>query len=758
MQDTMTLQNLSAASGLAASPVNSQALRKTATRRTAVVPLDLHDGRQTTTVISLAEIFGYLRKHWKMGVLIALPLAAATFYMLGMGAKVYEAEARLLLRIQDPNVFNFGELARTTVTEISAPMLVNNHRAELKSRRFVDYLYAHINEADRKAFLDQYARKKSWKDPIKSFLGMSGNAKTLPPGDLFAIKLAEATRVEPLKDSHILRVQIRAGDAALAAKLANHYIEDYIRYVSEQELTVTHAETDFLEGKGDEIRARLEESEKQLAAYRESQGLVMESEVKDISGDKVRQLTVAISDAEVKRAKLKQDRETIRQSSSTNREPLDLKIVAENPDVVASRKLLEAKTAERAPLAVFCGPRHPKMIAINQEIDNYRKALDRNIAAIMTMTDQDETNISKQIEDLQQQLKAAQAAVFVQGEKMVKQKLLHDKVLMDRELYNKISLRMNQSDLTGQFKESGHLRVADTAVAPEKPLKPNKPVALLASMFVFGFFMIGLPVGFGFCKDQLAPKLRGASLDGNPFPEDTEAAPTTGTLTTLAPEQPVIGHLPDVANATPTNLLSEFLRPGSASADSLRDIVAMLEKRTEQRSGPGVVFISSAESGEGKTSLSSALAAAFCNRGRRVFMIECNATSPTFHLLFPHAYTHATWNKDGMEALRYGTSNLYILPNHPHSTSGEMIDVLENYRGWIEKARPEVDWIILDGSSIMHNFADVTPLLPLATDVILVQDAVSSSNAHVKGALNLLRPRLSKSAFCGVVMNRVRNR
>ncbi|MEI6535393.1 MAG: hypothetical protein WCN98_08650 [Verrucomicrobiaceae bacterium] len=753
----MTLQNLSAAGELATAAVKPKTLRKSTPRRAVVVPLDFGESTQTTTVVSLAEIFGYLRKRWKLGVLIALPLAAVTFSMLGMGAKVYEAEARLLLRIQDQNVFNFNEIARTTVTEISAPMLVNNHRAELKARRFVDYLYSHIGEDDRNAFLAQYAPKKSWKDPIKSLLGMSAPAKPLPPEDLFATKLSEATRVEPLKDSHILRVQIRAGDAALAARLANHYIEDYIRYVSEQELTVTHAETEFLEGKGEEIRTRLEDSEKQLASYRESQSLVQDSEIKDIAGEKVRLLTMAISDAEVKRAKAKQDHEMIKLAASNKREPLDLKIVAENPDVVASRKLLEAKIAERAPLEVFCGRRHPRMIAINQEIETYRKALDRNIAAVMTMTDQDETNIDRQIEDLQRQLKAAQAAVFAQGGKNIQQKLLSDKVAMDRELYQKISLRMNQSDLTGQFKDSGLLRVADTAVAPEKPLKPNKPVALLASMLVFGFFMLGVPVGYGFCEEQLAPKLRGIPADETALPGEDEAPATPGALTTLAPEQLVIGRLPDVANATPTNLLSEFLRTGAASADSLRDMVSMLETRAKQRSGPGVIFISSAESGEGKTSLSSALAAAFCNRGRRVFMIECNATSPTFHLLFPHAYTHATWNKDGLDALRYGTSNLYILPNHQHSASGEMIDVLENYRGWIEKARPEVDWIILDGSSIMQNFADVTPLLPLATDVILVQDALSSSAAHVKGALNLLRPRLSKSAFCGVVMNRVRD-
>ncbi len=133
-------------------------------------------------------------------------------------------------------------------------------------------------------------------------------------------------------------------------------------------------------------------------------------------------------------------------------------------------------------------------------------------------------------------------------------------------------------------------------------------------------------------------------------------------------------------------------------------------------------------------------------------MIERNAASPSFHLLFPRSYTHtATWNSD-MELLRYGGSNLYVLPSQKVQ-SGELTDLLESYRGWIEKASSEVDWIILDGSSMMRNLADITPL-PLATDVLLVHDPARGSGENVNAALNLLSPRLGDNTLCGVVINR----
>src|SRR5688572_1408775 len=78
-------------------------------------------------VISVADLVNYLRRRWWIGLLLGLPVAAAVFYILGMGANIYEAEAKLRLRLQNGNVFHFDGMAQQSVTELSAPQLVNNH-------------------------------------------------------------------------------------------------------------------------------------------------------------------------------------------------------------------------------------------------------------------------------------------------------------------------------------------------------------------------------------------------------------------------------------------------------------------------------------------------------------------------------------------------------------------------------------------------------------------------------------------------------
>jgi Mrp family chromosome partitioning ATPase len=199
-------------------------------------------------------------------------------------------------------------------------------------------------------------------------------------------------------------------------------------------------------------------------------------------------------------------------------------------------------------------------------------------------------------------------------------------------------------------------------------------------------------------------------------------------------------------------MLSQLLKPEPQGASgSLQQLTTLLEMQALKRSGlGGIILITSAEPGEGKTAAASALAAAFCHQGRSVFMMECNAVSPALHQWFPHAGHHSSWAHD-LESLRYGNTHLFLLPAHdlPAYATNELLD---GYRAWIDRARQHVDWIILDSGPVLRNFADVAPLAPLATDVIVVNHPAISPPAKLKAAMNLLQPMMSSSAFRGIVL------
>ncbi|MEN3939812.1 hypothetical protein WJU23_00840 [Prosthecobacter sp. SYSU 5D2] len=749
------------------------------------------------SVISVADLIGYLKRFGLLGFLLALPAAAAVFYLLGMGANVYESEAKLRLRLQDTNVFNFNEMGRQGVTELSAPQLINNHLTELKSRRFVDYFYDHFDPVQRDVFIADELSTLGRKDQLLKMVGMYEPSKPAPPMDVFAESIDEWVRVEPQKESHILRILVRNRDPKMAADIANGFAQEYIRFFGEQESGQTQSERDYLQTKADELRKRLEVSERELAAYSKSENLMQADAAQDVGGDKVRQLMTAITNAEIALAKAKSDVQSIRATQQAGRDLLEVRLVADNPDVAFNRKEMDAAMAERKALEPLCGRRHPQMIALAGRIESSRRALDQAAMAVVTMAEAEVANQERQIADFQKQLQASRGDVLDQSGKNVQQKMLSDQVAADREMYQTIVKRLNQAEVTGNFKDSGALSLSDIASTPDKPVKPNKPVAAVASLIIFVCFFLGLPVGWGLFDDHVLKLIRQNGSPSANIPSVKEvphiptghtrplgpapvnlpsiqpstlpqaqaqvrtslfgaaaAAPEPSPLVMQAPNQaPVVARLPLIGHGNPETMLGQLLQPEPhGAAGALSQLTTTLEMQALKRSGMGgIILLTSAEAGEGKTLSAAALAAAFCHQGRSVFMMECNAVSPTLHQWFPHASHHSSWAHD-LESLRYGKTNLFLLPAHdlPAYATNELLD---GYRSWIDRARQQVDWIILDGGPILKNFADVAPLAPLATDVLIVNNPSVSNPAKLRAAMNLLQPMMSSSAFRGMIVH-----
>jgi hypothetical protein len=139
--------------------------------------------------------------------------------------------------------------------------------------------------------------------------------------------------------------------------------------------------------------------------------------------------------------------------------------------------------------------------------------------------------------------------------------------------------------------------------------------------------------------------------------------------------------------------------------------------------------------------------------GRSVFLMECNPAAPSIQNWFPQAGAHSSWTND-LETLRYGQSNLFLLPAHD-LPSYEMSDLLDGYQAWVDRARGmNLDWVIIDAASLLRGFADVAQLMPMATDILFVHDATISNPEQVKAALNLLRPHATTETMRGMVLNR----
>ncbi|MBL9115618.1 MAG: hypothetical protein JNJ83_11480 [Verrucomicrobiaceae bacterium] len=760
---------------------------------TALIPVQMmpqppHPTTGGETIISVQDVIEYVRQYWKRGLILALPAAAVVFLYLGFGQPVFEAESKLKINIQDRSVLDVNGQPQTGLSELSAPMIINNHRTGLKSRRFVDYLFTKLTPSERTAFIGETG-KLGLKSRIFIALGLSDPPKATAPEELFAVKMDKAVRIEPVKESHILRIQLRDGSAQRAAELANQYVNFYIEYVADDNLSGMRRAFEVLQTESEQLKESLERKQRDLADFRKSADILGSNPKGEVDEQRVASLVSAVTETEVALLKAQIDLNEMRRVQAGG-EVAAVKGMGTDLQIIELRKVRDEVSTKRSALLEWCGPRHPKVLAYDEDLRRMAEQEHLRVKELVATAEAEEARLKSQHDQLKQQLAAARGEVFDRDSKHMENDFLTEDAKTDRELYNQVLLRKKQTELAAEMKDSAQLSVADVAVPPDSAVSPRKSIAFLASLMVLGFLGLAVPVGSGLWRDHVMPLLssmkgKGSNEVGQPPAPQTSPFQQVGSPFSPAPEpqvvpnasawgqtsfqqaaapvsqplhqpQPnIIATIPELMAAEGPIQLGELLHSGTGGSSSgMAQIAAVLEKHRMMRGGQGagVILVTSASTSEGKSLLASALAASLCTSGRHVFLMECNPASPSIQNWFPQAGTYSSWTND-LETLRYGASNLFLLPAHD-LPSYEVSDLLDGYRAWISKASHEVDWIVLDGASLLRGFADVAQLAHYATDVLFIHDETRTTSDQVRAALNLIRPLVRPEAMRGMVINR----
>lgn len=724
------------------------------------------------TVIRLREVIGYQTRFWKPGVIAGAVAAIMAFVVLGCGTKVYEGVSTLVVRIQETSLTDI-EHKGGGLTEQSAMQIVNNHTTTMEARRFVDFVYSRAERSDMEAYLDG-AEKTGLLSRLLVALHIKDRPKVLSPQDYFAKKMNVVRRVEPVKDSHMITVTIKDSDPEVAAKFANLYLQSYVDFQENEAARIAASAQSRLADQVAEVRQRLDRKEAELAEFSRQTDLLKSGDTAgDMSVLMVQEIGKASAAIDVELLRAQQRLQQLQAGLSPRVDVSGVKGLGDDQQIIEIQKMLIAARSRRDALLEYCGSRHPKLVQCESEVSRLEQEGRSRIQAIITAAKSEEQRLISEKEDFAVKLAEARKAAFEQGGNRTRQKQLSDEVEGMRTLQSSLVKQQEIARMAYEVRNSNHLEVVDLALPPEAAVWPSKSLALLASMLVFGVLGIGLPMGIGLTRDHLVPLIKPLAAEGGspslamtPARQEFTAAPAMRPWSpppAPAPvERPPLAELkmpPTVAMLPRLNYregplqLNELIhRPADLGGNALAPAMVCLEQERQARGGTGVLLVTSAHSAEGKSLCASALAAALCQMGRSVFLIECNPVAPAVHQRFPGPGSHSAWIEH-IEPLRYGQSNLFLLtadqlPAHDVAT------LAVGYRTWVEKARAQqVDWVILDAAPLLHGCADVLPLAPLATDILLVHDEARADTRHVKAALVLLQRIASPAVLRGIVAN-----
>ena len=429
--------------------------------------------------------------------------------------------------------------------------------------------------------------------------------------------------------------------------------------------------------------------------------------------------------------------------------------IARNPTHSKLQDSLHQFEIERAELLGKYDETHPEVTAIDGKIKETKSRLDQEEKQIRSTTasynplhqalTEKVNEAEAAIVSLKKQKDEVAAKIAAHLEKLGSwspTQLQFYRLKRDVEIYNAqvlaLESKLREAEIFAQSRTES-LKTLDMARAPEEPLKPRLKLNLALGI------LAGMLLGFTFAVAKNYFKDTYLRLE--------DAVRQLDTL----PESPsFLGVLPSIKKRNTYRLpLIVHDAPQSRTAEAFRVLQAKLPFLN-----PGApvktILVTSATRGEGKSTISSNLAAVLAQRGRKVLLIDADMRRPSQHNTFPgeqlsdaedvaavsdvefpiarvdarkpglsEALIHLT-AENGDEVLRSTVKqtdipNLHLMPSG--TVPPNPIELLnsEMMTDWLALVKSEYDVIVIDSPPV-HAVADPMILANIVDAIVYVFD------------------------------------
>lgn len=689
----------------------------------------------------------FLRRKWTIAAAVILCVSTALIYSL---AATPTFRSRTVLQIQPngPNIVEFGNLQQSTNQVQAYKDFFQTQYSVLSSRalasRTIEVLELHeepnFNPALREKGL--VASAKSW---VKGLL--PGEKKEIDPEILaqrehqnLVDALLRTVEVRPREDSYLVELAVVARNPVLAEQIVSTMADQYVELTMDQSIGSASNAKDFIEQQLAVTKARLEQSEVELQEFARGKDIyAIDQEQLALQG-RLADLNSRVTQAEAARIQAesvaKQARGPMRAS---------LTGVIDNPLLKTLKDQLSEAQAELAQLRQTFSDQFPavrkmigKVASLRSQVAETEQNLLRGLQANFEAAAAQEADLRKTLEDHE--------AKFAEFEtKGVTFKMMQRDINTNRELYDSLLSRYKEVEVVGAMRAS-NIVVLDAAEVPRKKYRPRVGLNLAIAMLVGLFSGVGLAVSQEYFDDTIKT------------PDDVENAARLPTLAAVpvftAPED--LDAVPDYAPDRQVALM-----PTSPGAEAIRTLRASLLLAS---SGglPKRILMTSSTPSEGKTCITTNLALAFAQMGKKVIAVDCDLRKPRLHAATGLANTAGvsnvlTDNATLDEVIRpSGFPNLDVITAGPIAPNPVELLGSEALDGFLKELDERYDLVLLDAPPTL-GFADVPTLANRAGGACLLVAHAGVVHRHVlKHAVEyLLR---MQSRVLGVVLNKVSTR
>jgi len=658
--------------------------------------------------VDLAGMFALIARRWWIVLLAVVLFVGAGFAYASLAQKVYTATTRVLLDPRDKQIAGTdlttpsqGPQAGWIETQVDLVTAFATLKKVVVAERLVD-------------------------DPE---FGGTGSASDV---DAVVRSFAEHVRAERTADTYVIDVIVSSTVPDKAARLSIAVAQAFVDSSTEGKQNAARQANDLLRRQLDDLRARARAADERVQQYRQQNGLV-QSDGQPIDEQTLAQLNTANIEA---RLKADQSEERWRKIDSLARSgSAEFGASLDGVDsAVLGRLKVEYAIVQKdqAQLADTLGSRHPKMAALDAEVQRTRGLIQQELQSLATKAKLDADLARAQAGATAAALADATRLVNDSGQAGVELKELEGEAAMRRDVYRTFGARAEETGLQENLQVSD-VRLISPAQVPLRPSEPRRTI-ILALALIGGLgtgISLALYMGRPAARPEPPEPDEAAALPADEGPALVPRLAGGEVLAELPMPAPLAGGAPLHAGEAAARM-ADFAEGAGAAIDAL---AARLIAPGETE-GPAVLVVFGTAAEGAIAALALALAEAVARDGTETLLVDASqgATNITAALLGPDSAGILDVEIGAADADEIGTrlagTSVVLLPAAGASLRHRIQGHGETLVETIEDVAAGFGRIVVDLGPACPP-ALFAALADIADDVLMVVDAAEADRPDI---------------------------